>query len=96
MSVRLNNLVILASITLCLILTLTIWFAENYRPQSIIFGYYWACLLICWFLSILYGPFARVTSWILDEEDPRSERLVEKTWLFIAVMEAIGARVAKD
>jgi hypothetical protein len=92
LSIKSNNKIILLSIVMCILLVFTVnIFPVEYTP-SILFLSYWIFLLIGWFLSLLYGPFARYGSWLFDEDDPL---IAEKYWLFIAVMEAIGARVER-
>lgn len=92
MSIKTNNKIIILSILMCSLLVFTVnILSVEYKP-SILFMYYWIFLLIGWFLSLLYGPFARYGSWLFDEDDPL---IAEKYWLLIAVMEAIGARVEK-
>jgi hypothetical protein len=95
MSLKNNNRFIIAFIVFTLLLAVTIWVLAVSGTRKEYVVYYWNALVVIWFLSLLYGPFARMTSLIFREGSPHTARQTEQNRTFLTLLEAIGARVRK-
>ena len=65
MSLQTNNFLIAAFVVLTLLVAVTIWLLATSGIHNEYVEYFWSILVISWFLSLLYGPFARLTSQVL-------------------------------